>query len=52
MEEHIVAPNENYIPTGLPGGFFIYRADDKEEILFAEENVINLFGCKTIEEFR
>ncbi len=52
MSEHIVAPNENYIPTGLPGGFFIYRAEGNEEILFAEENVINLFGCSSIEEFR
>ena len=45
-------PNENYIPTGLPGGFFIYNALGNEEIYFAEQNVIELFGCKTIEEFR
>lgn len=45
-------PDENYIPTGLPGGFFIYNAEGNEEIYFAEENVIKLFGCKDIEEFR
>lgn len=39
------------IPTGLPGGFFIYEADGEEKILFAEENVIRLFGCETFEEF-
>ena len=44
--------DNNTIPTGLPGGFFIYRADEKEEILFAEENVIKLFGCNSMEEFR
>lgn len=40
------------IPTGLPGGFFIYEAGGEERILFAEENVIRLFGCETMEEFR
>lgn len=39
------------IPTGLPGGFFIYEASGEEKILFADENVINLFGCETFEEF-
>ncbi len=54
MEEKRIqlAPNENYIPTGLPGGFFIYNAEGEEEIYYAEQNVIELFGCKTIEEFR
>ena len=47
-----LAPDENHIPTGLPGGFFIYEAEGDEEIYFAEQNVIELFGCKTIAEFR
>lgn len=45
-------PDEQMIPRGLPGGFFIYNARGNEEIYYADENVINLFGCKTIEEFR
>ena len=48
----MLAPDENCIPTGLPGGFFIYNAEGDEEIYFAEQNVIELFGCKTIQEFR
>ena len=48
----VLRPDENFIPTGLPGGFFIYNAQGDEEIYFAEQNVIELFGCKTIEEFR
>lgn len=43
---------ENSIPTGLPGGFFVYNALGNQEIYFADQNVIELFGCKTIEEFR
>ena len=52
MNKINIAPDENYIPTGLPGGFFIYNAQGGEEIYFAEQNVIELFGCKTIQEFR
>ncbi|MBR5091223.1 MAG: GGDEF and EAL domain-containing protein [Ruminiclostridium sp.] len=47
-----VGKDENYIPTGLPGGFFIYNAGKTDEIYFAEENVIKLFGCETMAEFR
>ena len=39
------------IPKGLPGGFFVYEANDDETILWAGPNVIKLFGCDTFEEF-
>lgn len=45
-------PDDNLIPSGLPGGFFIYDAEGAEEIYFAEQNVIELFGCKSIAELR
>ncbi|MBR2215149.1 MAG: GGDEF and EAL domain-containing protein [Selenomonadaceae bacterium] len=41
----------NLIPTGLPGGFFIYSALGDEEIYFADQNVVNLYGCETLEDF-
>lgn len=44
--------DQNIIPTGLPGGFFVYNAEGDEEIYFADQNVINIFGCNTIEELR
>lgn len=47
-----MAPDANYIPTGLPGGFFIYSALGNQEIYFADQNVIHLFGCGSIEELR
>ncbi len=43
---------ENRIPTGFPGGFFVYDAEGNEEIYFADQNVIELFGCRDVEEFR
>ncbi len=39
------------IPSGLPGGFFIYEAGGDEKILFAETNVVKLYGCETYEDF-
>ena len=39
------------IPSGLPGGFFIYEADGEEKLLFAETNVCRLYGCESFKEF-
>ena len=44
--------NEIYYPLGVPGGFFIYEASADESILFADSNVIHMYGCETMEEFR
>lgn len=35
----------------IPGGFFIYRADETEEILYVNAAVLRLFCCDTMEEF-
>lgn len=37
---------------GMPGGFFIYRADETEEIIYANEAMVRMFNCDSIEEFR
>lgn len=36
----------------MPGGFFIYRAEDNEEIIYANKALLRIFGCNTMEEFR
>ena len=35
----------------MPGGFLIYRADN-EEILYANQALLRIFNCGTMEEFR
>lgn len=35
----------------MPGGFFIYRADDTEQVLYANAAVLRLYGCDTMDEF-
>lgn len=36
----------------IPGGFFIYKAGDSEELLYINDAAIRLFGCTSLEEFR
>ena len=36
----------------MPGGFFIYKAEGNEELLYANHAVINIFGCTDLEDFK
>lgn len=36
----------------MPGGFFIYRATGNEDILYANDAMVRIFGCDTMREFR
>ncbi|MCR5743324.1 MAG: EAL domain-containing protein [Lachnospiraceae bacterium] len=36
----------------MPGGFFVYRADGDEEILYANQNVLDIFECENEEQFK
>ena len=40
------------IPMNLPGGFFVYRATGGEELCFADDNVIRLYDCDSLEALR
>lgn len=50
-EEYFATKFGGIIPTGLPGGLFIYEADGDEQILYADINVVRLYGCETFDEF-
>ena len=49
-EETMYAVEE--IGRHMPGGFFIYKAEQPEELLYANQSVFDIFGCKNIDEFR
>jgi len=36
----------------MPGGFFIYRAEAPEALLYANRSVLDIFGCADMEEFK
>ncbi len=44
--------NPATISDSLPGGFLVYRNDEAAEILFANKNLLDIYGCKSMEEFR
>ena len=35
----------------MPGGFFIYKADETEEVLYANHAVLDIFRCADLSEF-
>ena len=36
----------------MPGGFFVYRADGDQELIYANDACIRIFGCDTLEQFK
>lgn len=50
-DKYLELPDGSRIPTGLPGGFFIYEAEGDEKIVFADENVVALYGCDSFTDF-
>lgn len=36
----------------MPGGFFVYRADGDEQLIYANKAMLRIFRCDTPEEFR
>ena len=36
----------------MPGGFFIYKAEGNEELLYANQAVVDIFGCDDLEDFK
>lgn len=40
------------ISEGMPGGFFIYHADNDEELIHTNGAMLRIFGCDTLEEFK
>ena len=50
--------NEETIPVveeigrHMPGGFFIYKAEQPEKLLYANHAVLDIFGCESLQEFK
>ncbi|MBP5736511.1 MAG: response regulator [Acidaminococcaceae bacterium] len=36
----------------MPGGFLIYKEEKPEEVLYVNHAVLDIFGCKDLEEFK
>ena len=45
-------PAIEQITEGMPGGFFIYHADGNEELIYANQAMIHICGCDSLEDFK
>jgi len=53
FEQNRVEDSEKQVDLSKAlGGFFTYKADESEELLSIDQSIVNMFGCKTEEEFR
>ena len=50
MQEQLAATME-WLAERIPGGFFIYRNDATQRILYANRELLRIFGCKNMAEF-
>ena len=40
------------IGVHIPGGFFIYKSEEPEELIYANKSVFSIFGCADLSEFK
>lgn len=52
LQEIQSAVHTQFIADQMPGGFFIYRSDGDEELLYANKALLQLFGCEDLEQFK
>ena len=45
-------PVMEWLAEQMPGGFFIYHADDSAELIYVNQATCEIFGCESVEEFR
>jgi hypothetical protein len=36
----------------MPGGFFIYKSEEPEELIYANKPVFDIYGCDGPEDFK
>ena len=41
-----------WLAEQMPGGFFIYRADETMELLYVNHSTCDIYGCESVDEFR
>lgn len=52
VDDNQTVLNLRTIIDKMPGGFFIYRADGDEEIVYINKAMLRIFNCDTMEEFK
>ena len=52
LDEALLMPALRWMAEQIPGGFFVYRDDESQELIYVNNVCLRLFGCETEAEFR
>ena len=52
LGEEDLIPAIRWMAEEIPGGFFVYLADETQRLIYVNRTCIRLFGCNTLEEFK
>ena len=52
LQEDMQIPAIQWMAEQIPGGFFVYMADESQKLLYANRVCLRLFGCDTEDEFK
>ena len=47
-----VLPMLKWVAEQVPGGFFVYSAHEPFDIFYVNSEVLNIYGCENLDEFR
>ena len=47
-----VLPMLKWVAEQVPGGFFVYSAKEPFDIFYANSTVLDIYGCKNLDEFK
>ena len=47
-----VLPMLKWVAEQVPGGFFVYAAKEPYELFYANSAVLDIYGCKNLDEFK
>ncbi len=47
-----VLPMLKWVAEHVPGGFFVYSAKEPYELFYANNAVLDIYGCKNLDEFK
>ena len=47
-----VLPMLKWVAEQVPGGFFVYSAKEPYELFYANNEVLDIYGCKSLDEFK
>ena len=51
ISDEQMVPAIEWVAEQMPGGFFVYKADDSQEIVYVNQATYRIFGCENAEEF-